>query len=73
MVMKFFDIKVGSFERLYEDNSLKESRPYLWLILTDPSGQYDETGRDVARWAFDVLYSRDENFGAWLESLGFDP
>lgn len=52
--------------------SLKESRPYLWLILTDPSGQYDETGRDVARWAFDVLYSRDENFGAWLESLGFD-
>lgn len=29
-------------------------------------------GRDVARWAFDVLYSRDENFGAWLESLGFD-
>lgn len=52
--------------------SLKESRPYLWLILSDPSGQYDETGRDVARWAFDVLYSRDGNFGAWLEGLGFD-
>lgn len=52
--------------------SLKESRPFIWLILSDPSGQYDDTGRDVARWAFDVLYSRDENFGPWLESLGFD-
>ena len=52
--------------------SLKESRPYLWLILSDPTGQYDETGRDVARWAYNVLYDRDENFKGWLEGLGFD-
>jgi hypothetical protein len=52
--------------------SLKESRPYLWLILSDPTGQYGETGRDVARWAYRVLYDRDENFKAWLEGLGFD-
>jgi len=47
--------------------SLKESRPYLWLVLS-----YDETGRDVARWAYNVLYDRDENFKGWLEGLGFD-
>ena len=52
--------------------SLKESRPYLWLVLSDPTGQYDETGRDVARWAYNVLYDRDENFKGWLEGLGFD-
>jgi len=52
--------------------SLKESRPYLWLILSDPTGQYDETGGDVARWAYHVLYRGDENFKAWLEGLGFD-
>lgn len=52
--------------------SLKESRPYLWLILSDPKGQYDDTGREVAIWAYHVLYRCDENFKAWLEGLGFD-
>jgi hypothetical protein len=42
------------------------------LILSDPVGQYDETGREVARWAYNALYCQDENFKAWLGGLGFN-
>jgi len=52
--------------------SQKESLPFIWLILSDPSGQYDETGREVARWAYNALYCQDENFKAWLGGLGFN-
>jgi len=52
--------------------SQKESRPFIWLILSDPVGQYDETGREVARWAYNALYCQDENFKAWLGGLGFN-
>jgi hypothetical protein len=52
--------------------SQKDGLPLTWLILSDPSSQRDDTGREVARWAHIALYRREDNFEVWLEGLGFN-
>ncbi len=44
--------------------SQNEMRPYIWIAVCS---------NDVARFLYNVMYQRDENMLAWLQSMGYDP